>query len=132
MKNALQYYIRKQPTGMHAHCTLHMSTLICFVIAIFIQLGQLLFLVVSFVVKPEKEDPIEAAVEHEDEVEAGGEAAGGVEEGHDPVEDHHQELDHLHAGQVPLPPQVLLKPETKKCQRNFCHNSPKNTNDYKW
>ena len=113
MKNALQYYIRKQPTGMHAHCTLLMSTLICFVVAIFIQLGKLLFLLVSFVVKPEKEDPIEAAVEHEDEVEAGGEAAGGVEEGHDPVEDHHQELDHLHAGQVPLPPQVLLQPETK-------------------
>ena len=104
---------------MHAHRTLHMSTLICFVVAIFIQLGKLLFLLVSFVVKPEKEDPIEASVEHEDEVEAGGEAAGGVEEGHDPVEDDHQELDHLHAGQVPLPPQVLLKPETKEVSTKF-------------
>lgn len=87
-----------------------MSTLICFVVAIFIQLGQLLFFLVSFVVKPEKEDPVEAAVEHEDEVEAGGEAAGGVEERHEPVQDDHQELHHLHAGQVPLPPQVLLQP----------------------
>ena len=65
-------------------------------------LGFLLLLaLVSLSVEPDEEDEVKTAVEHQDEVEADREATGRVDEGHDPVDKHHNELDQLHRSEVP-------------------------------
>ena len=59
-------------------------------------------------VKCEEEKPIEAAVEHDDEVDSNGETAGGRYKRDNAVSKDQQELEHLHGGKVPLPPEILL------------------------
>ena len=60
----------------------------------------LLLALVSLSVEPDEEDEVKTAVEHQDEVEADREAAGRMDEGHDPMNKHHDELDQLHRGEV--------------------------------
>ena len=66
-------------------------------------LGFLLLLaLVSLSVEPDEEDEVKTAVEHQNEVEADRKAAGRMDEGHDPMNKHNNELDELHGGEVPV------------------------------
>ena len=76
-------------------------------------LGFLLLLaLVSLSVEPDEEDEVKTAVEHQNEVEADRKAAGRMDEGHDPMNKHHDELDQLHRGEVPIHVYSEHKPVT--------------------
>ena len=99
---------------MPSYFSVYIYILILLLDAVSVLIHTLCFLpflaFVSLSIEPDEEDEVEAAVEHQDEVEADREAAGRVDEGHDAVNKHHDELDELHGGEVPLPPEMPLDP----------------------
>ena len=70
----------------------------------------LLTLLVSLSVEPDEEEEVEAPIEHQDEVEADREATGRVNERYNAVDKDHHELDELHRGEIPLPPEMPRGP----------------------
>ena len=85
-----------------------LPSLFIFSVSIHIQLAR--FARVLIPVESEEEEPVETAVEHDHEVHPNGVATGGVYQGDQTVDKDDQELDHLHGGQIFLPPEILLEP----------------------
>ena len=90
-----------------------MSSLFIFSISIHIQLA--IFTGVFVSVESKEEEPVETAVEHDHEVHPQGVSTGGVYQGHQTVNEDDQELDHLHRGEIFLPPEIFL--EARTCRR---------------
>ena len=91
-----------------------LSSLFIFSVSIHIQLAR--FAGVLIPVECEEEEPVETAVEHDHEVHPHRVATGGVYQRDQAVDKDDQELDHLHGGQVFLPPEVLLEPGARRGQ----------------
>ena len=91
-----------------------MSSLFIFSVSIHIQLAR--FAGVLIPVECEEEEPVETAVEHDHEVHPHRVATGGVYQRDQAVDKDDQELDHLHGGQIFLPPEVLLEPGARRGQ----------------
>ena len=91
-----------------------LSSLFIFSVSIHIQLAR--FAGVLIPVECEEEEPVETAVEHDHEVHPHRVATGGVYQRDQAVDKDDQELDHLHGGQIFLPPEILLEPGARRGQ----------------
>jgi len=83
------------------------SLLVFFLVCILIKLLDFLRLV-GFPVEIEEEKPVKKPIEHQYEAHKLREATARVDERNEGVEEDDHELDHLHRGQIFLPPKVFL------------------------